>query len=96
MFKHFTNLPTSPDYNASELASWPPCLYVAPHVSPGLSPRFYVLECLGPDPPTSSLVDLWNNTKLAVLDTQPTLRDRLAVMASPQVLVFGLSVTGDV
>jgi hypothetical protein len=85
MFKWFINLPTSPDYNASELASWPPCLYVAPHLSPGLSPRFYVLECLGPDPPSASLVDLWSNTKLAILDTQPALRDRLAAMASPQV-----------
>ena len=87
IFKWFINLPTSPDYNASELASWPPCLYVAPHLSPGLSPRFYVLECLGPDPPSASLVDLWSNTKLAILDTQPALRDRLAAMASPQVLV---------
>jgi hypothetical protein len=91
MFKRFINLPTSPDYNASELASWPPCLYVAPHLSPGLSPRFYVLECLGPDPPSASLVDLWSNTKLAILDTQPALRDRLASMASPQVLVHVLS-----
>jgi hypothetical protein len=91
MFKQFINLPTSTDYNASELASWPPCLYVAPHLSPGLSPRFYVLECLGPDPPTASLVDLWSNVKLAVLDIQPALRDRLEVMASPQVHVLCLS-----
>ncbi|XP_023712953.1 dipeptidyl peptidase 4 isoform X2 [Cryptotermes secundus] len=84
----------SPDYNASELASWPPCLYVAPHLSPGLSPRFYVLECLGPDPPSASLVDLWSNTKLAVLDTQPALRDRLAVMASPQVKTIKVLVEG--
>jgi len=64
---------------------------VAPHLSPGLSPRFYVLECLGPDPPSASLVDLWSNTKLAILDTQPALRDRLAAMASPQVLVHILN-----
>jgi hypothetical protein len=92
MCKAVYKLSTSPDYNASELASWPPCLYVAPHLSPGLSPRFYVLECLGPDPPSASLVDLWSNTKLAVLDTQPALRDRLAVMASPQVLILVLSI----
>lgn len=91
MFKQFIKLPTSTDYNASELASWPPCLYVAPHLSPGQSPRFYVLECLGPDPPTASLVDLLSNTKLVVLDTQPALRDRLAVMASPQVNVRSLN-----
>ncbi|KDR11620.1 Inactive dipeptidyl peptidase 10, partial [Zootermopsis nevadensis] len=78
----------------SELASWPPCLYVAPHLSPGQSPRFYVLECLGPDPPTASLVDLLSNTKLVVLDTQPALRDRLAVMASPQVKTIKVLVDG--
>jgi dipeptidyl aminopeptidase/acylaminoacyl peptidase len=78
----------------SELASWPPCLYVAPHLSPGLSPRFYVLECLGPDPPSASLVDLWSNTKLAILDTQPALRDRLAAMASPQVKTIKVLVDG--
>lgn len=67
---------------------------MAPHLSPGLSPHYYVLECLGPDPPSSSLIELLTNTRLTILDTQPSLRDRLAVMASPQVKTIKVLVDG--
>ncbi|XP_049834245.1 inactive dipeptidyl peptidase 10-like isoform X2 [Schistocerca gregaria] len=68
------------------------CLFVQPHFSPGLSPRYYVLECLGPDPPFHVLVDALSNTRIAMLDSLNSLRDRLAKMAMPQVRTFKVQV----
>nr|CAD7264415.1 unnamed protein product [Timema shepardi] len=36
----------------------PVCLYSVPKFSMGPSPRFFALECLGPDPPSVSLVEI--------------------------------------
>ncbi|XP_063241591.1 inactive dipeptidyl peptidase 10-like [Bacillus rossius redtenbacheri] len=77
-----------------EAGSRPACLYSDVHVSPGPSPRYLVLECLGPDTPTAELLDLVTGARLAVLDRRDQLRHRYLAMALPQVKTFQVEVSG--
>jgi len=60
-----------------------PCLYSNAYFSP--SARFYIHECLGPEPPVVWLVDARNNTRIALIDDYPALRKTVASLAFPQV-----------
>ncbi|XP_049940274.1 inactive dipeptidyl peptidase 10-like [Schistocerca serialis cubense] len=70
------------------------CLYAWPHFSPGISPHYYVLECLGPGPPFHALVETTSNARIAMLDDLKYLRDRLQRIAVPQVKTFKVQVPG--
>ncbi|XP_018575079.1 venom dipeptidyl peptidase 4-like, partial [Anoplophora glabripennis] len=74
----------------------PPCLYHNAIFSGSWSASYYVLECLGPGIPTTSLYKtampkpkllMWlqNNTKL---------RERVAKMAMPQIKTFPVQISG--
>ncbi|XP_054274362.1 inactive dipeptidyl peptidase 10-like isoform X2 [Macrosteles quadrilineatus] len=64
------------------------CLYTRATFSPGLSPRFYILECLGPDVPSVLVMNALTNTKVALLDGNSLLAQQYAAMARPQVRIF--------
>jgi inactive dipeptidyl peptidase 10 len=62
-----------------------PCLFSHAYFSP--SRRYYIHECLGPEPPLIWLVDVRaNNTRIALIDDYPALRNKVAVLALPQVI----------
>ncbi|XP_067000020.2 inactive dipeptidyl peptidase 10 [Anabrus simplex] len=71
--------------NGTEMA--PHCLFTWPHFSPGPSPRFCLLECLGPNTPTISLVDI-KMRLITILDAYTALKERWEGMATPQVKTF--------
>ncbi|XP_063230556.1 inactive dipeptidyl peptidase 10-like [Bacillus rossius redtenbacheri] len=78
------------------LAGVPRCLFSRAHFSPGPSPRYAVLECLGPDTPSSHLVDVVASAQVMLLDAHSALRGRYLAMARPQVRTFQVAVkSGD-
>nr|CAD7432612.1 unnamed protein product [Timema monikensis] len=70
----------------------PVCLYSVPKFSMGPSPRFFALECLGPDPPSVSLVEVSSNTRILTLDSYSIWRERFHSMAAPQIKTFKVQV----
>ncbi|XP_075238106.1 dipeptidyl peptidase 4-like [Lycorma delicatula] len=85
--------------NISSVVDWelwparsPSCLYTSTTFPPATSPRFYLLQCLGPDPPSLLLMDAFTNMKLATLDLHTALMERYALMARPQIKMFRVEV----
>ncbi|XP_059485201.1 inactive dipeptidyl peptidase 10-like isoform X3 [Neocloeon triangulifer] len=69
-----------------------PCLYSNAYFSP--TARFYVHECLGPEPPVVWLVDAASNLRVALLDDHPSLRNTLATLALPRIKTFEVEIEG--
>lgn len=65
------------------------CIYSDAHFSPG-SARFYVHECLGPQPPVTWLVEARTNSRLELFDEHSALRETLAELSLPQVRITSL------
>ncbi|XP_046680384.1 inactive dipeptidyl peptidase 10-like [Homalodisca vitripennis] len=68
------------------------CLYTRATFSLGTSPRFYILECLGPDTPSVLVLNALTNTRVTMLDPHKLLADRYTSMARPQIKIFQVEV----
>ncbi|XP_017772534.1 PREDICTED: inactive dipeptidyl peptidase 10 [Nicrophorus vespilloides] len=74
----------------------PPCLYHNAIFSPG-SASYYVLECLGPGIPTSTLykASLPKPKILYYLQNNTALRERVSKMAMPQIKSFAVQISDE-
>ncbi|CAH0551631.1 unnamed protein product [Brassicogethes aeneus] len=72
----------------------PPCLYHNVIFSP--NSRYYVLECLGPGIPTTSLfrTQMPKPKLLLHMQNNTRLRERVAKMAMPQIKTFPVQISG--
>uniref|UniRef100_A0A8D9FBW5 Venom dipeptidyl peptidase 4 n=1 Tax=Cacopsylla melanoneura TaxID=428564 RepID=A0A8D9FBW5_9HEMI len=73
--------------------SWPVktncCLFVRAHFSlPTPLPKYYVVECLGPDVPMVILMDTVTNQRINFLNNYTKLAVRYQRMAAPHVKIF--------
>lgn len=66
------------------------CLYNKIRFSKNFS--YYVQECLGPDTPSTYLVDTQTNRKILVLNSGESLRHRLYQVATPQIRIFNVEI----
>ncbi|XP_039298256.1 inactive dipeptidyl peptidase 10-like isoform X2 [Nilaparvata lugens] len=99
---YFDNSTSANSTNSTALNStidwemWPvqssSCLYVSAIFSPGPRPKFYLLQCLGPDVPSLILMNTVYNTKIATLDSNSLLSERYQAIARPQVKTFSVEV----
>lgn len=80
---------------AKNESSEPPCLFHNAIFSPKTA-GFYVLECLGPGVPTSSLYQatMPKPKLLLVLQNNTKLREKIAKMAMPQTKTFPVQISG--
>ncbi|XP_065353279.1 inactive dipeptidyl peptidase 10-like isoform X2 [Cloeon dipterum] len=69
-----------------------PCLYSNAFFSP--SAKYYIHECLGPEPPVIWLVEARTNARIALIDDYPTLRKTLATLALPQIKTIEVEIEG--
>ncbi|XP_035774892.1 uncharacterized protein LOC118457414 isoform X2 [Anopheles albimanus] len=56
---------------------------------------YYVQECLGPDSPSTYLVEAASERKVRVLNDGNELREQLAQLAKPQILTFSVQIKYD-
>lgn len=66
------------------------CLYNKIRFSKNFS--YYVQECLGPETPSTYLVDTQSNLKIFVLHSGEGLRQRLYQVAMPQIRIFNVEI----
>lgn len=66
----------------------PHCLFSKVYFSSLHNPKYYVLDCLGPEVPSSVLVDVSTNTILSILNLNSELRSLFSTMAAPQIKTF--------
>lgn len=66
------------------------CLYNKIYFSKDYS--YYAQECLGPESPSIYLVETASNMKIAVLHNGDVLRERLAMLATPQIRTFDVEI----
>ncbi|XP_031634021.1 dipeptidyl aminopeptidase-like protein 6 isoform X2 [Contarinia nasturtii] len=66
------------------------CLFNKIYFSKNFS--HYVQECLGPDTPSTYLVETATNTKVALLNGGDALRKRIREVAAPQVRTFSVEI----
>ncbi|XP_055300949.1 inactive dipeptidyl peptidase 10 isoform X4 [Sitodiplosis mosellana] len=66
------------------------CLYNKVYFSRNFS--YYVQECLGPETPSTYLVETATNTKIALLNGGDVLRKRVAQLATPQLRTFSVEI----
>ncbi|XP_038122964.1 inactive dipeptidyl peptidase 10 isoform X1 [Culex quinquefasciatus] len=56
---------------------------------------YYVQECLGPESPSSYIVDAVTGKKIFILDDGNHLRKKLAELAKPQIMTFSVEIKYD-
>ncbi|KAL0277760.1 UNVERIFIED_CONTAM: hypothetical protein PYX00_004935 [Menopon gallinae] len=66
----------------------PRCLFAKVYFNSLYNPRYYVLDCLGPEVPSTVLVDAVSNQVLTVLNANTELRNLFYSMAIPQIKTF--------
>lgn len=66
------------------------CLFNKVHIGP--QHRFYIQECLGPDPPTSFIIDLKTNRKIMTWNDGLEISQYLSKFAIPTIKKFGVLV----
>ncbi|EEB12760.1 dipeptidyl-peptidase, putative [Pediculus humanus corporis] len=64
------------------------CLYSNVYFNSVYNPKYYVLDCLGPEVPSVFIFDVSTNSMLAVLDANSELRSIFQAMAVPQIRKF--------
>lgn len=91
-FRLITNLtdPNDLNYETNDFEIPNNCLYNKIHFSKGYS--YYIQECLGPDPPSTYLVDTQSNKKVFILHNGDALRYRLYQLAIPQIRIFNVEI----
>ncbi|KAK6616843.1 hypothetical protein RUM43_014984 [Polyplax serrata] len=66
----------------------PHCLFSKVYFSSVYNPKYYILECLGPDVPSIAIYEVFTNSMVTLLDGNTELRYMLNSMAAPQVRKF--------
>lgn len=85
------SLTNSTDSSAEETPYIPNnCLYNKIYFSPEFT--YYVQECLGPESPSSYLVETSSNIKIFTLNNGDILRNRLSKLAVPQIRTFDVEI----
>ncbi|KAI4468726.1 protease family s9bc dipeptidyl-peptidase iv-related [Holotrichia oblita] len=90
-----TPLPRRKKKKTMEVQTEPPCLYHNAIFSP-ITATYYILECLGPGIPMSSLyrASIPTPKLLLVMQNNSLLRERVEKMAMPQIKTFPVRISG--
>lgn len=75
-----------------EAAASPHCLFSKVYFSSVHNPKYYVLDCLGPEVPTSVLVQASTNSIISILNLNSELRSLFTTMAVPQIKTFQVEI----